>query len=157
MPQGPDARGRRRPARVSAPVRRQRPAGSVPDILMVLAFLGWTVAAVFLAASFAGDRVTSGDAGSTLAQMFAGALAFAALLVFLLGMLLLGESRGLGVRIGYAAALGVIAGILEASLFLESASFWMAIPFALPLLAVRPSREWFLKGVGMMPRGDGLG
>lgn len=157
MPHAREARGHRRTPRVNAPVRRQARPGSVPDVLMAFAFLAWTMAAVFLVASFVGDRVTSGDAGSTLAQLFAAALAGAGLLIFLLSLLLVGDSRGLKVRTGYAAGLGIIAGIVASALFLELAGFWMAAPFLLPLLAVRPAREWFLKGVGMMPGGNALG
>lgn len=114
------------------------------------------MAAVFFAASFVGDAIADGEAGPGLARIFAGTLAFAALVVFLLGIALLRESKYIAVRIGYALVLGATVGLLLSVLFLNLAGVWIFLPLALLLLAIRPFREPILKTIGVMPRGDSL-
>lgn len=146
----------RRSPRVNAPVRRRQQAGSIPDVLMAMAFGGWAMAIILVSASFGNDAITAGEAGPSLARIFAGTLAVAALLVFLLGIAMLRETRFIAIRIAYAAVVGAAGGALETVLLLDLAGYWMAAPLLLALLLVRPVRERVLQGVGFMPRGDGL-
>jgi hypothetical protein len=155
MPHAGEARGQRRAPRVNAPVRRRPRSGSMPDVMMAFAFAGWAMAAVFLAASFVGEAIAEGEAGPGLARIFAGTLAFAALVVFLLGIALLRESQYIAVRIAYALVLGATVGLMLSVLFLNLAGMWIFLPLALLLLAIRPLREPILKTIGAMPRGDG--
>lgn len=156
MPHAGQARGERRAPRVNAPVRRRRRSGSLPDVLIAFAFAGFTMAAVFFAASFLGTAIADGEAGPGLARIFAGTLAFAAFVVLLLGIALLRESQYITVRIAFAFLLGGITGLLLSILFLNLAGAWTFAPLALLVLSIRPLREPILKSIGAMPRGDRL-
>lgn len=156
MPHAREVRGRRRSPRVNAPVRRQQRAGSIPDIVLTLAFAAMTMAAAIFAGSYAGDHITTGEAGATLARLFAGSLGLVAFMAGLLGLALLRESRYIGARIVFAGFLGFLIGLVETLLFLDEPGPLLAVPPFFALLAIRQPREWFLRGLGLMPRGDGL-
>jgi hypothetical protein len=156
MPHAGPARGQRRAPRVNAPIRRRPRSGSLPDVLIAFAFAGFSMAAVFFAASFAGTAITEGEAGPGLARIFAATLAFAAFVVLLLGVALLRESQYISVRLVFAFIVGGITGVLLSILFLNLAGAWTFAPLALLVLAIRPLREPILKSVGAMPGGDRL-
>ncbi len=127
--------------RNNAPIRPRKPATSVPDLIFTLAFAGWTMAIVFVIASFGNNDVTEGDAGKILARLFAGALALTSAFGFALGLLLLrGERRN---RDHYVvpALLGVTIGLLEALLFLWPAAALLFAPFLLLVFAFRGVRR----------------
>lgn len=140
--------GRRNNAPVSGgPRRRSR---FVPDLLITFSAIGWSMAAVIAAASFADESITSGEAGQMLARAFAGALGVSALFIFLLAVAALGEDRGRAEHYTLPVPLGVLIGIPEALLFLAPAGRLLPLPFVLLLLLVRPVRR--LLG-GLVPRG----
>src|SRR5437016_5774119 len=90
------SRDRSRPRRNNAPIRpaRRRKATIVPDFILMLATVAWTMAVVFLAASFMSDDVTSGEAGRVLARLFAGALFASGFFMLLFALALLRDDRG---------------------------------------------------------------
>jgi hypothetical protein len=143
---------RRNPGRRNnAPVRRPaRPATGIPDLLFALAVTGWTMAVVFAVISFADKDATAGDAGSFLARLFAGALAISSLFVFLLGIGLLRDDRWRADHYVVPVLLGLLIGILEATLFLVPAGEFLWAPFLLLIFALRPVR----RGLGRL-LGDG--
>lgn len=132
---------RPRPRRNNAPIRRQKPATSVPDFMFALAATGWMMAAIFLIASFADSNVTAGQAGVTLARLFSGALAACALFAFLIGLMLLRGERGTADHYVTPFILGAIIGVLEALIFLWPEERLLAAPFVLLVLVFRPVRR----------------
>lgn len=156
MPDARGVRGKRRAPRVNAPVQRRRPTGSVADVVITLAFAAMTMAAAFGAVSMTGAAVPEGEAGRELARLFAASLALVGFVTFLLGIALLRENGHIGLRLLYAGALGLLIGIVQTVVFLESPGYLLALPPLFALLAVRYPREWFLRGLGLLPRGDGI-
>ena len=129
------------PRRNNAPIRRRKPATSVPDLLFALAGAGWTMAILFLLASFADDTIAGEDAGRVLAQLFALALFIASIFAFLLGFSLLRDDRGRADHYVFPLILGVIIGVLEVGVFLLPASNFLFAPFILLIFAFRPVRR----------------
>lgn len=127
--------------RNNAPVRPRRPATSVPDVLFALATVGWTMAIVFVVASFTDDNITVGEAGKVLARLFAGALAVASGFTFLLGLVLLRNDRNQADHLLAPMAIGVLTGLLASMLFLTLQFRLLFLPFLLLLLVVRPIRR----------------
>lgn len=123
----------------------RRPVTVVPDILLAFAATGWTMAVVFVATTFLGDEVLTGDAGRFFARLFAGALAVSALLLFLLAFSLLRDERGRAVHYVVPMGVGVAIGLLEAALFLGAAGLLMLAPFLLLLLVIAPVRRLFFR------------
>lgn len=127
--------------RNNAPVRPRRPATSVPDVLFALATVGWTMAIVFVVASFTDDNITVGEAGKVLARLFAGALAVASGFTFLLGLVLLRNDRNQADHLLAPMAIGVLTGLLASMLFLTLQFRLLFLPFLLLFLVVRPIRR----------------
>lgn len=114
----------------------------MPDLLLACAATAWVMAAVFVSVSFVNRELVSGDAGRVLAWFFAGALAVAGLLLFLLGVTLLRDERGAGDHYRTPMLLGAAVGGGEAALFLAIAgSGWLVLPPFLLLGALRPVRR----------------
>jgi hypothetical protein len=130
-----------RTRRNNAPVRSRRPATSVPDLLFALATVGWTMAFVFVVASFADDNVTVGEAGKVLARLFAGALAVASGFTFLLGLVLLRNDRHQPDHFLAPMGIGILTGLLASVLFLTLQFRLLFLPFLLLVLVVRPIRR----------------
>ena len=133
--------------RNNAPIRPQRPATSVPDLIFALAFTGWTMALVFLIASFSNDDVTEGDAGKILARLFAAALALTSAFGFALGLLLLRGERRTRDHYVVPAIIGLTIGLLEAWLFLLPAAAFLFAPFLLVIFAFRGVRRAISRSV----------
>jgi len=110
------------------------------------------MAAVFFIASYSDDAVTAGDAGRMLARLFAGSLVASGSLLFLLGFLLLRDERGQADHYIVPAIVGTVAGIMEASFFLDPAGAWLLAPVALLVLSLRPVRRSL---TGLFRRGGG--
>ena len=127
--------------RENAPIRRQRPATVVPDFLFAIAMTTWTMAVVFVVATFVSDDVTAGDAGKILARIFSAALAISGLLVFSLGVVLLRDERTQADHFTLPLMVGVTIGVLEAWLFLSAAGGWLVLPFVLLVVLIRPIRR----------------
>lgn len=145
-----------RARRINAPVRRSPRAGSMPDLLMAFAFGGWAMAIVLVGGSFFDDAIVAGEAGPALARLFAASVAFASLLVFLLGVAMLRERRAIGLRIAFAFVVGALGGSLETLLLLNAPGVWMLAPVALVALVIRPVRERIFLTLRLVPQGDGL-
>ena len=148
-----DAHGRT-VRRNNAPIRPSRPATTVPDVLFACAFTCFTMAVIFVGASFFSDDVTSGSAGKVLARFFAATLTVSGLFLFALGYGLLRDERGTADHYIFPVALGLVVGGLEAFLFLLPASRLLLAPLILLILAFRPVRRQFLRlfGAGGRPR-----
>jgi hypothetical protein len=128
--------------RNNAPVRpRRRPSTIVPDILLALSALAFTMAVIFLAASFLSEDVTAGEAGEFLARAFAGALAMTGLFLALLAFGLLGEDRGYFGQYLAPILLGILAGAIEAVLFLIPLGALLWAPFLLLFFAPQAVRR----------------
>jgi hypothetical protein len=127
--------------RVNAPIRRPREGGTVPDVLIAIALAAWTMAAIFLVASFLTDSHTAGDAGRDLERLFAGTLGIVGLSLFVLAVLLLGDDRGQGDHYYVPILIGAAVGGAEALCFLlpEPALLWA--PPLLLIFALRPLRR----------------
>lgn len=129
------------PRRNNAPIRRRKPATSVPDLLFALAAAGWTMSILFLLASFTDDAIAGEEAGRTLAQLFSLALFVASTFAFLLGFSLLRDDRGKADHYVFPLLLGAIIGVLEAAVFLLPASNFLFAPFILLIFVFRPVRR----------------
>ena len=127
--------------RNNAPIRPRRPATSVPDLLFALATVGWTMAVVFVVASFVDDNLTVGEAGKVLARLFAGALAVASGFTFLLGLVLLRNDRNQADHFLAPMGIGVLTGVLASLLFLTLQFRLLFLPFLLLILVIRPVRR----------------
>lgn len=140
-------RGRSAPGRKQPRASRRR-ATTVPDILFTLTSAAWTMAVIFVVASFTDSDVTSGTPGRLLARMFAAALFASGLFVGLLGLGLLRDERGDSSHFVFPVLLGVVIGGLEAFLFLRPAESLLWLPFLLLIFALRPVRSGLGRLVG---------
>lgn len=133
--------GRGQPRRDNAPIRKRRPATTVPDLLFALAAAAWTMSAIFVIASFIDQDTTAGEPGTWLARLFSAALTLSGIFGFLLGMILLrGELRQADHYVT-PMLIGFIIGAIEALLFLWPADRFLLAPFLLLIFALRPVRR----------------
>lgn len=131
------AHGRRN----NAPIRPRPRPSSLPDLMFACAAVALTMAVVFFLASFVDNDVALGDAGRMLARLFAGTLLVSALFACLLGLVFARERGSPGQRYVFPLAVGIIAGGISASLFLQLQFLWMFLPFLLIILVIRPIRR----------------
>jgi len=134
--------------RNNAPIKPPRPATTVPDVLFACASTCFTMAVIFLIASFFSDDVTSGSAGKVLARFFAGTLLVSGLFLFALGYGLLRDERSNVDHYSFPIALGIVVGGLESFLFLLPAGQFLLAPLLLLVLAFRPVRRRLGRVVG---------
>ena len=128
--------------RNNAPIRPRRPATVVPDLLFAVSVAAWTMAAVFVVATYTHDSLSAGNAGTDLARVFAGTLAIAGLSTFLIGMLLLRDERANSGHYVLPMLLGGVIGAAEATFFLLPAPALLFAPFLLLIFVFRPFRGW---------------
>lgn len=129
--------------RNNAPVRPRRPATGVPDLLFSFGMALVTMALIFLVATFTRDDLSSGDAGTQIARIFAGTLTLSALMLFLLGMLLLRDEKKSIDHYRVPLVVGGLAGALESWLFLEpQGAVFLLAPIVLFIFAARPVRRY---------------
>ena len=133
--------------RNNAPVRPPRPATSVPDFLFALAMCAWVMAAIFIVATFTDDDLSTGDAGTDLARLFAGSLVLAGVCGFLIGVMLLRAERRRADHYVTPIIIGAVIGTLEALVFLWPAQAFLFAPFALLIFVFRPVRRHISKMV----------
>lgn len=134
---------RRQIRRRNVPIRREsRPATSMPDLLIAVATIGWTMAGLFLLASFSNSNVTAGEAGPVLARIFAAALATCATFVLVIGIALLRDERRDPGHYVVPGTVGVLAGAITTGLFLQAAGAWIFAPLLLLILVLRPVRRF---------------
>lgn len=131
------------PRRVNAPVRPRPQGNTIPDLLFAVTAACWTMAVVFAVITLTTDQVGGGRAGVTIARIFAGTLAFTGLLLFLLGVSILGEHRNRADHYIVPMLIGVVVGLLEAALLLAGSPEAMVLPPLALLLALRPVRRAF--------------
>jgi hypothetical protein len=126
----------------------------VPDVLFACASTCFTMAVIFVVASFFSDNVTAGSAGRVLARFFAGTLVVSGLFLFALGYGLLRDERARVDHYSFPIALGIVIGGLEAFLFLLPAGQFLLAPLLLLIFAFRPVRRRVgrLVGAGAGPR-----
>jgi hypothetical protein len=135
--------------RNNAPLRPRRPATTVPDFLFAVGTGLLTMAVVFFAASFVHDDLSAGDAGTTLARIFAATLLLSALFLFILGLLLLRADRNRLDHYLLPIGLGVVIGLLESWFFLEPrGAFLLLVPLVLLVFVLRPVRRGLSSLVG---------
>lgn len=137
---GTGVTGRKRQSRARSESARR--GGSIAaDILLFFAAATLTMAGVFMVTSFTQNDSLAGDAGRMLARTFAGALAVSGVLVGLLGIGFLGESRNETEHYVVPGAAGILAGGVGATLFLAQAGQWLWAPALLVFFALRPVRR----------------
>ncbi len=134
--------------RDNAPIRRRRPATTVPDLLFAIGAAAWGMGAVFAAATFINKDLTAGDAGAALARIFAVTLAIMGAFVFGLGFLLLRDERAQADHFRVPVILGLLVGLAEATLFLHPAGALVYVPPLFLLFALRPFRRLVANIVG---------
>ncbi len=127
--------------RENAPIRKRKPATTVPDFLFSLAAAAWTMSAIFVVASFVDDDVTAGEPGTLLARMFAAALTLSGIFGFLLGLILLRDELRQRDHYITPMILGVVMGGLVATLFLVPSNTFVLAPFLLLIFVFRPLRR----------------
>jgi hypothetical protein len=127
--------------RENAPIRKRKPATTVPDFLFSLAAAAWTMSAIFVVASFVDDDVTAGEPGTLLARMFAAALTLSGIFGFLLGLILLRDELRQRDHYITPMILGVIMGALVATLFLVPSNTFVLSPFLVLVFVFRPLRR----------------
>lgn len=131
-----------RKRRNNAPVRPPRAATTVPDVVFAIGMALLVMAVVFFVASFVDDSLSNGDAGTVLARVFAGTLAFSSLCAFVLGLLLLRGDRNRLDHYVTPLVLGTAIGGLESWLFLKAAPPAVLLaPLVLLVFALRPIRR----------------
>lgn len=131
-----------RKKRRNAPLRPRRPATTVPDFLFALGMAMLTMAVVFYIASFVHEDLSAGDAGTTLARIFAATLTLSALFLFLLGILLLRNDRNQLDHYILPLVIGLVMGLLESWFFLEPrGAILLLLPLLLLVLVARPVRR----------------
>ena len=136
-----------RKKRRNAPLRPPRPASPVPDFLFAIGMAMLTMAVVFFIASFVHEDLSAGDAGTTLARVFAATLTLSALFLFLLGILLLRGDRQQLDHYVVPLVIGLVMGLLESWFFLEPrGAVFLLVPLLLLVLVARPVR----KGLGSL-------
>jgi hypothetical protein len=114
----------------------------VPDLLFAFGMCLLVMAFVFFAASFTDEDLSSGDAGTDLARIFAGTLLISALCAFAMGTLLLRDDRNQLDHYVTPLIVGAIIGGLEATAFLNPAGpLWLLAPFLLFIFVLRPVRR----------------
>lgn len=146
------SRDQRQIRRRNVPIRPvSRPATSIPDLLIAVATIGWTMAALFLIASFSNSNVTAGDAGPLLARVFAAALATCATFVLVIGLALLRDERTEPDHYVVPVSVGVLAGAVITGLFLQAAGAWIFAPLLLLVLVARPVRRLAGRVFGRRP------
>ena len=127
--------------RDNAPIRKRKPATTVPDFLFSLAAAAWTMAVIFVVASFVNDTVTAGEPGTLLARMFAAALAFSGIFGFLLGLILLRDELRQPDHYITPMIVGVVIGAIVATLFLIPSNSFVLATFLLLVFVFRPLRK----------------
>jgi hypothetical protein len=135
--------------RVNDPVRPRRRAAFIPDFLVACAAAALAMAGTLVLATFTGDTV-AGDTGRTLARAFAGFLAIAGVLLFMMAVLWLGEERSNGDHFWAPAFIGTVVGLAEGWMFLAGLDDWLWLPPIFLLLALRPLRR---AGARLLRRG----
>lgn len=138
--------------RDNAPIRKRRPATTVPDFLFSLAAAAWTMAVVFVVASFVDDDVTAGEPGTLLARMFAAALTLSGVFGFLLGLILLRDELRQRDHYITPMLLGIAMGALVAILFLLPSNTFVLAPFVLLVFVFRPLRKRIARLFGRRTR-----
>jgi hypothetical protein len=138
--------------RDNAPIRKRKPATTVPDFLFSLAAAAWTMSVVFVVASFVDDDVTAGEPGTLLARMFAAALTLSGIFGFLLGLILLRDELRQRDHYITPMILGVVMGALVATLFLVPSNTFVLAPFLLLIFAFRPLRRSIARLCGRQAR-----
>jgi len=81
------------PRRNNAPIRRRKAATGVPDFLVACAMAAWTLAALFVLASFMDATLAADGPGRTIALAFAGLLGASGVFIMLIAFLLLRDER----------------------------------------------------------------
>lgn len=128
--------------RNNAPVNPPRQPSLVPEPLICIAIALGVMGVIFLSFSFLGI-FAEGDAGKTLARLFAGSLFLSGLLLFLLGFGLLADRRGDNRYYVVPTILGTLIGSAASALFVAGTGGYVLLPFAFSILALRPFRAMF--------------
>jgi len=127
--------------RDNAPIRKRRPATTIPDLLFALASAAWTMSIVFVVASFIDKETTAGEPGTWLARLFSAALTLSGIFGFLLGLILLRDELRQADHFVTPMIIGAIIGGIEAMLFLWPADGFLLAPFLLLIFVFRPIRR----------------
>lgn len=128
--------------RNNAPVRPRRPATGVPDVLFAIGMAMLVMGVAFVGASFLDEDLSSGDAGTDLARIFAGCLMVSSLLTFLMGIMLLRDDRRRADHYVVPLAIGALVGGIEAAFFLAAKTpVFLALPLLLFVFVLRPVRR----------------
>lgn len=122
------------------PRPKNRLAGA-GDLFVAVAVGAWTMAAILLAATFAGGDMIPGEAGRALARIFAGLLAATGVFTFLAGFSMFGDERAQSAHYVVPIIVGMSAGALEGMVLLSDGGNWLAAPFALLIVALPPVRR----------------
>lgn len=128
--------------RNNAPVRPRRPATGVPDVLFAIGMAMLVMGVAFVGASFLDEDLSSGDAGTDLARIFAACLMVSSLLTFLMGIMLLRDDRRRADHYVVPLAIGALVGGIEAAFFLAAKTpVFLALPLLLFVFVLRPVRR----------------
>ncbi|MFN0093311.1 MAG: hypothetical protein ACKVVT_00825 [Dehalococcoidia bacterium] len=120
--------------------QRRRPT-VVPDLLFALAVAAWTMAGTFIVLSFVAEDVVAGEAGATLARVFAVMLAISGLLLAIIGILLLRDERRHADHFTALVIIGLLMGGAATALFLLEQGDRIWAPSVLLLFVFRPIRR----------------
>lgn len=129
-------------------VRKRRPASTVPDVIIAFAAVGWTMALLFVIASFLDPDITEQEAGPVLARIFAASLATCATFVFVLGIALLRDDRNDPSHYIVPMIVGFLVGMIATSLFIQAVGAWVFAPFVLLVFTLRPVRRAIARALG---------
>jgi hypothetical protein len=87
------------------------------------------------------NDLTPGGAGQTLARLFAATLALSGFFLMGLAIALMRDERHDSVHYVIPSIAGVLAGLLETALILNTAGYWLLLPFLLVAFVVPPVRN----------------
>ncbi|MCA9830531.1 MAG: hypothetical protein R3B97_11915 [Dehalococcoidia bacterium] len=121
----------------------------MPDLLIATACAAVVMAVVLGVSTMLGDRIVFGDTGRALARLFAGSLAVAGLLLFLIALVLLRDERSHADHYRGPGIIGGAVGAAEAGLFLAESGRYLWIPPVCLLFALRPLRRLITAVTGL--------
>ncbi len=117
--------------RNNAPIRPRPGPPAAADFAIAVAGALLVMAGIFVVASMRGPGFAGGTAGADLARLFAAALAIAGGCLLLIGILLVVNAPNAAQHITAPAAIGAMAGALEAAVLLAARPALAPLPLLL--------------------------
>jgi hypothetical protein len=129
------------PRRDNAPIRKRKPATTVPDLLIAVAAAAWLMGFTLALATAFGDQFTAGEVGRALARVFAATLGVVGLMMFLMALVLLRDEREQADHYRIPLVVGSAVGVAEGLLFIFTVESVIFVPLFFLIFSLRPLRR----------------